>query len=285
MIIDFHTHIFPDKIAGKVVQNLAKVSCTTPFTDGSQGQLLASMQKAGIDYSVTLPVMTSAEQVEKIHSGIIETSEQLMAQGIIPFGGMHPAYENVRKELLRLKDAGIKGIKIHPAYQKKNLDDPAMMKIIDIASDLGLIVITHAGIDIGIYDHDYASVKHVLHIIDQIQPEKFVLAHMGGWGCWEAVERDLAGAPVYFDTAFSIGPIMPLSGHDKAPYLDYNLTVEDFARICRKHGRDKILFATDCPWQDQTDTIHLVRTAPLSEAEKEHILWKNAATLLDLPLK
>ena len=284
MIIDFHTHTFPEKISEKVVNNLAKESCTKPFTNGSMTGLLSSMKDAGITYSVNLPVMTSPEQVEKINSSFIETKEDLFSKGIIAFGGMHPDYDvdKIRPELIRLRDAGIRGIKIHPAYQKYDLDHPKMMKIIDIASELDMIVITHAGIDIGIYDHDYASVKHVLKILKEIAPTKFVLAHMGGWGCWEDVERDLAGAPVYFDTAFSIGDITPLPGHDKRPYLEKNMSVEDFSRLSKKHGCDKILFATDSPWQDQKDVVELVKQSNLSDDEKELIYAKNAARLLGL---
>lgn len=284
MIIDFHTHTFPEKISEKVVNNLAKESCTMPFTNGSANGLLASMNTAGIDYSVNLPVMTSPEQVEKINNSFIETRENLFQKGIIAFGGMHPDYETdkIRPELIRLKDAGIQGIKIHPAYQKYDLDHPKMMKIIDIASSLDMIVITHAGIDIGIYDHDYASVKHVLKVLKEIAPPKLVLAHMGGWGCWEDVEKDLAGAPVYFDTAFSIGEITPLPGCDKKPYLEYNLNVEDFSRLAKKHGCHKILFATDSPWQEQSDVVSLIAQSHLSTAEKEMIYNENAARLLGL---
>ncbi len=284
MVIDFHTHTFPDKIAEMVIGNLAKASCTKPFTNGSMAQLQQSMKLCGVDYSVNLPVMTTPEQVEKIHSDFIARKDELFQEGVICFGGMHPLYPHKRQELQRLKDAGIPGIKIHPAYQKMDLDQPEMMEIIDIATELDMIVVTHAGIDIGIYDHDYASVKQVLHVIDKIHPSKLVLAHMGGWGCWDDVERDLAGAPVYFDTAFSIGPIYPLPGWKKAPYLAQNLSVEDFARIARKHGTDKILFATDSPWQDQAETIGLVQSSSLSVEQKEAVLWKNAATLLKLNL-
>ncbi len=282
MIIDFHTHTFPEKISGKVVNNLAKESCTKPFTDGSVKDLLASMKEAGINYSVNLPVMTSPEQVEKINSTFIESKDELFQKGIIAFGGMHPDYEpsKMRAELTRLKNAGIQGIKIHPAYQKHGLDHPKMMMIVDIASELDLIVITHAGIDIGIYDHDYASVKHILKILKEIAPPKLILAHMGGWGCWEDVERDLAGAPVYFDTAFSIGKITPLPGYDKTPYLENNMSIEDFSRLAQKHGCDKIFFATDSPWQEQKDVIRLIEKSSLNSAEKEMIYAKNAAHLI-----
>lgn len=282
MIIDFHTHTFPAKISAKVIDNLSHVSHTEYFTDGSVNGLFSSMQEAGVDYSVNLPVMTSVSQVEKINSSLIADQERLFEQGIITFGGMHPDYENYKEELLRLKQNHIPGIKIHPAYQNADLDDIRMMRIIDRASELGLIVVTHAGIDIGIYDHNYASVSQILKIIDEIHPENFVLAHMGNWACWDDVERDLAGAPVWFDTAFSIGPITPNKVKSGTPYLSSNLSDEDFTRIVRKHGTDKILFSTDSPWEAQKDYIKRMQKMPLTDSEKEQIFSQNAARLLEL---
>lgn len=282
MIIDFHTHTFPEKISGKVVKKLAKVSHTMPFTDGSVSGLCASMQEAHVDYSVNLPVMTNVEQVEKVNRSLIEQREQLLSQGVVTFGGMHPDYEHYREQLLLLRQNGIAGIKIHPAYQNVDLDDIRMMRILDCASELGLIVLTHAGIDIGIYDHNYCSVPHILKVLKEVQPAKFVLAHMGNWGCWEDVERDLAGAPVWFDTAFSLGPITPNPEQEDRPYLEENLTSEAFVRICRKHGMDKILFATDSPWEAQKDYIERVQSTSLTEEEKRLVFWENAAKLLSL---
>ena len=282
MIIDFHTHTFPEKVSKKIVEKLAGASHTMPFTDGSVRGLLSSMKEAEVDWSVNLPVTTSAGQVEKINSSLMEQQEQLKSQGIITFGGIHPEYENYKEELRRLKQNGIPGIKLHPAYQNVDLDDMRMMHIIDCASELGLIVLTHAGIDIGIYDHNYCSVDHVLKVIDQVHPPRFVLAHMGNWACWDDVERDLTGAPVWLDTAFSIGSITPDPTQDARPYLDENLSNEDFVRLCRKHGTDKILFATDSPWQDQKDYIDRIRRTGLTMEEQEQIFSENAKKLLAL---
>ena len=193
---------------------------------------------------------------------------------------MHPDYENYKKELIRLRQNGILGIKLHPAYQNTDLDDPKMMRILDFASEQGLIILTHAGIDIGIYHHNYASVRHILKVIDEVRPEKLVLAHMGNWGLWEDVERDLVGADVYFDTAFALGPVTPDSAKSGTPYLSSNLSREDFVRIVRKHGTGKILFATDSPWEDQKDYVKRVESLPLTAQEKERIFSENAKQLL-----
>ncbi len=282
MIIDFHTHTFPARISADVLAKLSRLSHTKYFTNGSVPDLTASMEEASIDYSVNLPVMTSAEQVEKVNGALIADRDRLFEQGIITFGGMHPGYGDYKKELIRLKENGILGIKIHPAYQSTEIDDIRMMRIIDAASDLGLIVLTHAGIDIGIYDHNYTSVQQVLKIIDEVHPPKFVLAHMGGWGCWEDVERDLLGAPVWFDTAFAIGPITPDDAKSGVPYLNTNLSEDAFMRIVRKHGADQILFATDSPWESQKDYVARIEAMPLNKEEKEMIFSGNARKLLHI---
>lgn len=281
MIIDFHTHTFPGKISSRVVRKLGMAAHIRAYTDGSMKGLTASMALAGADYSVNLPVMTSPEQVEKINSSMIQHRESLLSQGIIAFGGMHPDYPDYKKEIRRLRENHIAGIKIHPAYQNINLDDIRMLRIIDCASEEGLITLTHAGMDIGIYDRNYCSVAHILKVIDEVHPEKFVLAHMGNWDCWQDVEQDLAGAPVWLDTAFSIGPIAKNPATDETPYEEMNLTDEDFIRLCRKHGTDHILFATDSPWQDQADYISRIKSMSFTDTEKEHIFSGNAVALLE----
>ncbi len=282
MIIDFHVHTFPDAISANVLAKLSRMSHTEYFTDGSVDGLTASMKEASVDYSVNLPVMTRPDQVEKVNSALIQQKEALARQGILTFAGMHPDFDNYKQELLRIQQNGIPGIKIHPAYQNTAIDDIRMMRIIDQASALGLIVLTHAGVDIGIYDRNYASVGQILKVIDEVHPAKLVLAHMGNWGCWQDVERDLAGADVWLDTAFAIGPITPDRAHSGTPYLSDNLSDDAFVRIVNKHGADKILFATDSPWESQKDYVQRVDRQKLTPRQKELIFSANAAKLLGL---
>ena len=60
MIIDFHTHIFPDKIAGpgRAADYLSDIFGASPFADGTHTGLCDSMKKAGVDVSVSLPAVT-----------------------------------------------------------------------------------------------------------------------------------------------------------------------------------------------------------------------------------
>ena len=280
MIIDFHTHTFPEKIAEKVMYKLGRLSGIEPGTNGAASGLAASMREAKVDHSINLPVMTSAEQSVSVNDKLIQTKDTLDAEGIITFGGLHPDNENYKEILKKLKNAGIPGIKLHPAYQGVDVDDIRMERIIAQASDLGMIVLIHAGIDIGIYDRNYASVAQILHVIKYVQPEKFVLAHMGGWACWKDVERDLAGAPVWLDTAFTIGPITPHHEAAPGPYSRITMSDEDFLRLARKHGTDRILFATDSPWQEQPRYVKRFGELGLTEEEYRNIMGENALRLL-----
>lgn len=282
MIIDFHTHTFPESISKRVLEKLGKAAGVLPATNGAASGLAASMKEAGITYSVNLPVMTSIEQVSAVNNNLLNQKETLLADGILTFGGMHPDYENYRDELHRLVRAGIKGIKLHPAYQKVDLDDIRMKRVIACASELGLITLIHAGIDIGLYDHNYSSVAQILAVIKEVQPEKFVLAHMGNWACWDEVESDLAGAPVSLDTAFSIGPLDAYPDVLAGPYSRVVLEDKAFLRIARKHGTERILFATDSPWQPQKRYVKRFSEIGLTKEEQERILGENARKLLGL---
>lgn len=279
MIIDMHTHTFPEKIADKALEKLSKLSGTVYFTNGTESGLKSSMKQAGIDYSVILPVATSAEQVSKINEGVIVLKEKRFEEGIISFGAMHPEYENPKQEILKLKEAGVQGIKLHPAYVGTDFDDIRFLRILDACAEQDLAVTVHSGIDIGIPDKDYCSTKMILNVLSQIDFEKLILAHMGGWQCWDAVKKDLAGAPLFYDTSFSYGPITPRPDRDPKE-TPVQMTESQFVELCRVLSCDRILFGTDCPWGDQKAEVDRFMNLPLTDSEKELILSNNARKIL-----
>ena len=96
------------------------------------------------------------------------------------------------------------------------------------------------------------------------------------------MEQDLAGADVWFDTAFAIGPVTPDEAGSGIPYLKENLSDEAFVRLVRKHGSDKILFATDSPWESQKDYVARIRRLELTSVEQKRIFYQNALRILDI---
>lgn len=143
MIIDFHTHMFPDRIAESTIRFLADTCQTSPHTNGTYDGLSASTREAKIDLSVALPVVTKPSQFRSIN----EFASHYRDGNILSFGGIHPACDDYRSELHELKEMGFLGIKLHPDYQDMYFNDIRYKRILDYASELGLIVVVHAGKD------------------------------------------------------------------------------------------------------------------------------------------
>ncbi len=265
MVIDFHTHIFPDAIAEKTISFLQGKSGITPATNGTLNGLLQSMERSGVDMSVILPVVTKPSQFESINAFAKSVNERYAGK-LLSFGGIHPDSADYKKELRGIKKMGLPGIKLHPDYQGVMIDDVRYMRIIEYAAELDLIVSTHAGLDNGFPDLIHCPPDRMRKVLDTIKPEKFVVAHYGGWKQWELVYEYLADANVYFDTAVTFG------------YIEQDM----FLKIWEKHDKGKVLFATDSPWSDAAMAIAKVQALPLSEQEKEAILSNNAKKLLSI---
>lgn len=267
MIIDFHTHTFPDKIASSVIEKLEKCSGTKASTDGTLNGLKASMKKAGIDISVVLPVATAPKQFDSINRYASEINGK---DGIISFGGIHPDNDNIEERLNHIKSLGLPGIKIHPDYQCCFIDDDRYIKIIKYAVKIGLYVITHAGLDPAYPEVIRCTPERALKMLNEVYEGKepreprIIFAHLGSLDDTDKVIEMLAGKNIYLDTAVMLDRI----SEDK------------IITLVRKHGADKILFATDCPWGEQKKFVDIIKSMNLTEEEYDLITSKNALGLL-----
>ncbi len=275
MIIDFHTHTFPDELAVKTIPYLEAKAGFVAKTDGTIKGLEKSMKEANIDISVLLPVITNPKHVIKINDCAIENNK---LDKFISFGGMHPDYPDYKNELNRLKENGIKGIKFHPDYQSVFIDDPKMIDIIDYAFEIGLIVIIHSGIDYGSKDVVRATPERIKNMLCKLKHKgTFILAHMGYTFKWDMIIDEFKGYDIYFDLALSLGTLL-MEG------VKYPLMDEDtLLKFIDTFGSERILFATDCPWMSQKESIDTFNSfKKIKEEDKENILFKNAVRLLNL---
>ena len=286
MLIDFHTHTFPDGLAKKVLPKIAGDASIRYYTEATNSSLLESMDRAHVDMSVILPVVTKPSQCETINKTAIEINDRYFPR-LLSFGGIHPDNENYREILKSIKESGIKGIKLHPLYQGVAIDDIRNVRIIDCASELGMIVVIHAGKDLS-FPGDLVDPDRISRMLDEVKPEKMVLAHMGSYAKWEDVYELLCGRGAYLDTSFSLNPVRPLDdtkeGWDSLeanPILVPPLKPELFRKMVEKNGADHMLFASDSPWCDQKETFELV-DAYLSESEKDAVYYGNALRLLGM---
>lgn len=265
MVIDFHTHTFPDKIAEKSISFLEHKGGIKAVCSATRSALAGVMSGGGADVSVVLPVATSPKQEHTIN---LLSAEINGNDNIYYFGAVHPGCENVEETLDFIKASGLRGIKLHPDYQGAYFDDERYIKIIAEAAKRGLYIVTHAGVDVAYPDDVHCTPDMILTVLDRLDgiiDGKLILAHMGSYGLPEEVLLKLCGRNVFMDTAAVL-----------------DLYPEKCAEIIKKHGADKILFATDSPWKSQKAYIELFNSLDIPSGCKEKILYKNGSNILQI---
>jgi uncharacterized protein len=264
MIIDFHTHVFPDDLAEKALSTiLANINnLFTPVNNVTVSGLLKNMDEWNIDISVVQPVITKQSQLQKTN----EWASSICSDRIISFGSIYPHTDNYKRDIDFVVGLGLKGLKFHAEYQDFCIDDDKMLKIYDYALSKGLIILHHAGVDPGMPLPYKSSPRQFAKIADAMKGGIIVAAHFGGHAQWDDVEKYLVGKNIYLDTSM---------GFEYFPH-------EQFLRIVNKHGADKVLFASDSPWSNAKTEIEHLKALPLLESEKKNILWDNAKRLLNI---
>lgn len=267
MIIDFHTHIWPEKIASRAVEILVKESngIYPPVTNGTVTGLLKNMQSWNINYSVLQPVVTKESQVESTNLWVAETQNKYKNQ-IVGFGGIWPHSENYKSQIDFVKSLGLKGIKFHPEYQYFIIDESKFLKIYDYALSKDLILLFHAGFDPAFPAPYKSTPAQFAKIVDSMKGGNIVAAHLGGSEQWDLVAKDLCGKNIYFDTSMG---------------FDF-YTEEQFLKILKNHDSNKILFGTDSPWSNGKSELEKLFSLNLPEEVKNQIAGLNAKRLLNL---
>ena len=264
MVIEFHVHAFNPKIAEKAVSVLQARCGIEPYTRGLIGQTLERMNEWGVDKSVLLSIATKPSQQTVIN----DWAQQQESDRFIPFGSVHPDAPDAVQEVFRIKQLGLHGIKLHPDYQDFMADDPKLDPIMDAARQADLPVIFHSGYDVLSPQLIHCPAQAALELIKRNKGSRTILAHLGCNDYWQDVYDLIAGVDgeVYFDTAFT----------------SWKCPDDIMTKIINKHGADRILFASDMPW-DRPDRIRdKILGLRLSDDAKEKILGLNAQRLLGL---
>ncbi len=281
MIIDFHTHTFPDKIAAYALHHMQSMSHNAVFTDGTASALKASMAMSGVTHSVVLPVVTNPEKTQHINDLSIRSSG---VDGLIYFGGIHPDANTPKAELMRLKQAGIQGIKLHPLQQNTNIDDPRYLRILEACGELGLIVVLHAGADPGFPGQERCSPKMIRSALNQVGPVTLIAAHMGSLMYWDTVPEFLLDTSAYIDTSFALGKMAQTEEQFYREEELQLLTDSHFCDLIELFGKQRVLFGTDSPWNRQQYTLKQIDSLPLDSDTKSYIYYKNACHLLGIKI-
>lgn len=260
-IIDTHVHIYPDVIADRAVEGIGRFYGLSIRNHARICDLLDTMHKNGISKSVVCSVATSKNQVRKINDFM---ASQIEVPEFHPLATLHPDMERseIADEVARIKQLGLKGIKLHPDFQSFKLTGEKGLKLFDALGDFDLPILVHTG------DRrfDFSHPAYMVEVARDFPKLKFIAAHFGGWTEWEDALRYKGLKNVWFDTSSTLFQL----DSDIAKSVIFGL------------GIDKFMFGTDFPiWQCDTE-IQRVLALGLGDANNQLVFHKNAEKLFDI---
>lgn len=264
MRLDFHTHVFRPAAARVVIEQMCaqmgiQAAGTGVIDDLRMRLAAANLHGAVMLYSPPKPAMIRA-------ANLFVLEQQAAQPDFVAFGSVHPHAKDWEAELDFLRQAGIKGLKLHPEYQGYSLEEPEVEAMLRAAAPHFVFLCHMGGLVPGVTPATVQAAPHMLaRLLDRVPGMRFVAAHFGGQYLWEEALEHLAGRDdVWLDTAAALRSIAP----------------ELLRQILDRHDPEKIIFGSDYPFYDPAVEIRLLeRIMGPDNLEKS---LNNGATLLDL---
>lgn len=254
-IFDAHAHVFPQKIAERATSSISAFYDDMPMCHvGSMEQLLESGTNAGVDGFLICSTATNVTQVQAINQFLLSTCRDCV--NCIPFAAMHPFSPTCQADMEFILQHPFRGIKLHPDFQKFNIDDPAIDPLYDMIQESHLPILMHMGDPHQTYSHP----KRLAAVLKRFPRLRVIAAHLGGWERWEEAMTYLKpDHRLRFDTSSC------------APFL----SKEKMRTMIRTYGAENCFFGVDFPMWDHAEELERFFALSLTEEENRKILSEN----------
>lgn len=307
MIIDVHCHLFSWDIPSRpywdgVVKVLAAMfgkpeevvrEKLPRLWDTTGDKLVAHMDEAGIDKAVILVIdylvggLDSPLTLREQHEIYVKAAAKYPDR-LIVFAGVDPRRPEAADFLRRaVKEWPVKGVKIHPCagFYPNEL---CAYHVYDVCQELGLVVLTHTGPEIGPMYSKYAEPMYLDEVAKDFPALKIVMAHAGMTEWEEAAFIAAVNPNLYLDLASWQKLYLAL------PEAEFYQRIRTILNLA---GRSRLLFGSDWPILTRMRNLnHTAWTKVLKEAraraarfgiefsqeEIDGIMGDNAARLLGL---
>lgn len=263
-IIDAHAHIYPDKVVAKATKAVGEFYQVPISADeGSTRLLLEAGDVIGVDRYLVCSAATTPRQVDNINRFIHAQCGQ--HDEFIGLGAYHLDIDDPIAVLDQVEEFGLKGIKLHPDFQKFDIDDERMIPVYQECADRGLKILFHTGDN----RYEFSRLDRLVRVMERVPDLQCTAAHFGAWHVWDRIAdtlRQLADTPVMFDTSSSLWWLEPDEARELIDII----------------GVDRVMFGVDFPMWNHAAEFRRFMDIGLSEAENRKILYDNFARFYGL---
>lgn len=230
--------------------------------NGNAEELLKSGDEIGIKKYLVCSTATIPEQARSINDFIYSKCAE--HDKFYGFGTLHPDMEDLEEEAERILSLGLHGVKLHPDFQKFNVDDPKAYRIYEIFAGR-LPILFHAGDN----RYDFSSPLRIARVAKDFPALQAIAAHLGGYLRWGEASECLCGLPnVKVDCSSAISFIP----------LEYS------RRLIRKYGSENCFFGCDFPMWRHIHELERFFALELTDEENRMILSENFCHFFDITL-
>lgn len=263
IIIDTHAHIFPPKIATKAVKNIGNFYGIEMEGSGELDFLLEHGKKANVTHYIVCSSATTSTQVSSINefiSGSVKGKDNVFG-----LGTLHPDLTNEELDIAinYILANGLIGIKLHPDFQRFNIDDRQAYRLYERCAGK-LPILFHTGDE----RLDFSAPARLAKVAKDFPNLKCIGAHFGGYSRWNEIDCYLGLNNVYFDTSSAL----------------FKLTPSEATHFINKFGEDKFMYGVDFPMWEHTEEMERFNRLDLTDSQREKILSKNAINFYNLKI-
>lgn len=279
MVIDFHTHIFPDTVRNNRADYFRNESAFRLLYEPEKSKiagaedLVACLDESGVDMAVTFGFPWDSPELAKKHNDYIIDAQQRYPDRLAGLCCVGMYRGNPAREVERCLDAGLYGVG-ELAFYHSGIDQAAislLKPVMDICREREKPVMIHTNEPVG---HQYPgksplSIGQIYDLAAAFPDNRIILAHWGGgiffYNLLKREAREVL-KNVWYDTAAS-------------PYL-YDTGIYEAA--CMLAGSEKILWGTDFPLLKPARYFKEMEQAGLGESDRAAIVGGNASVVLGL---
>ncbi|NQU63533.1 MAG: amidohydrolase [SAR324 cluster bacterium] len=283
MIIDYHTHIFPDQVRehretffpGEPGFELLYRDSEKSNIVGVE-ELVRTMDEQGVDISIVFGFPWQRPETCRLHNNYVMEAVRRFPDRLLGLCCLDPFMRDPVPEIERCLAGGLSGVG-ELAFYDRGLDGEvltALTPVMAFCLEKNLPVMLHTNEPIG---HEYPgkapiTLRQIAELIKRFPKNKIILAHWGGGiFLYHLLKKELKGLleNIYFDTAAS-------------PFLYDNRIYKIAIEMI---GVDRILFGSDFPLLKPERYFSEMEVSGLRAEQIAAICGLNAARLMNTEIK
>lgn len=249
--------------------------------DAGVDDLLRLMEACGIDRAVCFAPFASQAQAAGIGDPNLWLAEQIEGrEQLLGFGCLNPAATGSLEALPRMRDLGLRGVKLHPAHDAFDVLDPRALDFYAAAAELGLVLDFHTGVHRSpLRDWEMLKFDDLAWRVPQVH---MILEHVGGVPFFNTALAIIANhgdendPRVYAGCTTLFNPAVKL----------WHLGEEQVERLAHLVGNRALIYGLDFPYNTREVVcreLDIYQSLDLGPGGQEALLGGNLARLLGEP--